>query len=223
MTGTATLTVELLDINDHAPDFREQELNFVVPQSPPNIGFEVARIEGYDMDTFENGAPFVFVWECTASQCSDFDLSVEQGTGATGILSSVKYYTRTCMIVFSAGVNGSDVAVVRTARASYSRRQLGFDAYELPLRMTDSPLSGQASQSQLRTLVLTIESTNEHQMQEEPESRMGAIAYTYLGMFDDVSCGRTYVRDEDDWDLDDKTFTCTDGCVSDDSTYFAFL
>ena len=126
-------------------------------------------------------------------------------------------------IVFSAGINGSDVAVVRTARPSYSRRQLGFDAYELPLRMTDSPLSGQASQSQLRTLVLTIESTNEHQMQEEPESRMGAIAYTYLGMFDDVSCGRTYVRDEDDWDLDDKTFTCEDGCVSDDSTYFAFL
>ena len=80
MTGTATLTVRVGDINDHAPDFTDEELNFVVPQST-TIGTELARIEGYDMDTYVNGAPFDFNWNCAENWCSDLDLVIEAGTG----------------------------------------------------------------------------------------------------------------------------------------------
>ena len=118
-----------------------------------------------------------------------------------------------CLLLF-VGVNGSDVAIVRAALSRYSRQELGRSTYEVPLSMRDTPSSSQAPLEEVRFVVLTIESTNEHPMESSPESRMGVIAYTYKGQFDDVSCGRTYVRDLDDWDLPDKTFTCVSGCIT---------
>ena len=71
----------------------------------------------------------------------------------------------------------------------------------------------------VRTVVITIESTNENPIDASKESVKGVAVYTYKGEIDDVSCGRTYVSDIDDWDLADKNFQCIGGCV-DQFTYF---
>ena len=79
LTGTATLSVTLLDINDNAPDLADGEDNFVVPANP-GVGFEVARIRGTDLDTDVNGAPFTMTWQCNDASCADFTFSIDTGT-----------------------------------------------------------------------------------------------------------------------------------------------
>ena len=76
MTGTATLSVTLLDINDHAPDFDDGEEEFVIPANAQS-GAEIARIYGFDLDSVENGPPFTFEWLCNEQWCSDFQLATE--------------------------------------------------------------------------------------------------------------------------------------------------
>ena len=77
MTGTATLSVTLLDINDHAPDFQEGEQEFVIPATA-SVGYEIGRIYGLDLDTEANGPPFTFDWQCNEPYCTtDLDLRIE--------------------------------------------------------------------------------------------------------------------------------------------------
>ena len=80
MTGTATLTVIVGDINDNAPELDLPEYPPVVPMytSPGTL---VAEIPIIDRDGPDNGPPFVLeACQSTNVGCFDFDFSLT-GTG----------------------------------------------------------------------------------------------------------------------------------------------
>ena len=77
--------------------------------------------------------------------------------------------------------------------------------------MTDNPTSGQPSRSETRILQVMIESLNQRRMLEKGSVKDVEV-YNYEGKYDNVPCGSVYVDDQDDGDLDDKTFICSEGC-----------
>ena len=68
MTSTATLIVNVLDVNDNAPQFK-YDYRPVVPENEPPELF-VIEVEAYDPDDYAagNGPPFMFALAKTASQ-----------------------------------------------------------------------------------------------------------------------------------------------------------
>ena len=64
MTGTATLTVKVGDINDNAPEFVDPEVLRVVRASTTK-GALVGQWEVMDRDQPENGPPFSVTTDCT--------------------------------------------------------------------------------------------------------------------------------------------------------------
>lgn len=57
-TGIATLNLEILDVNDNFPIFAEHYNPVVMENTPP--GQFLASIRAQDLDSPENGPPFVF-------------------------------------------------------------------------------------------------------------------------------------------------------------------
>ena len=77
-TGTATLTVTVLDVNDNFPDFAQS----IVPTIKENVVYtngEVTTFSAKDADTSDNGPPFTFELRCIqGSQCNKFELIFNQ-------------------------------------------------------------------------------------------------------------------------------------------------
>ena len=77
-TGTATLTVTVLDVNDNFPDFAQP----IVPTIKENVVYtngEVTTFSAKDADTPDNGPPFTFELRCIqGSQCNKFNLIFNQ-------------------------------------------------------------------------------------------------------------------------------------------------
>ena len=79
MTGTATLTVNVGDVNDHGPEFAE-DYDIWVPKSLGS-GSVVARLKIVDKDAPVNGPPFQVVQNVCGNRndpeiCRDFRFEV---------------------------------------------------------------------------------------------------------------------------------------------------
>ncbi len=79
MTGTATLTVNVQDINEHGPQFKTKPHIWAPKQVTNNQ--KIATLEIIDRDSAENGPPF----QATVCQnqniegCRDFRFTLEGG------------------------------------------------------------------------------------------------------------------------------------------------
>ncbi len=79
MTGTATLTVNVQDINEHGPQFKNKPHIWAPKQVTNNQ--KIATLEIIDRDSAENGPPF----QATVCQnqniegCRDFRFTLEGG------------------------------------------------------------------------------------------------------------------------------------------------
>ena len=78
-TGTATLVVTVVDVNDNKPELPEEYNNVVVRQTTQKDAL-VASFRASDRDSAKNGPPFDFTWNCNAPECTDFRLTVIKGT-----------------------------------------------------------------------------------------------------------------------------------------------
>ena len=80
MTGTATLTVTLSDINDNAPVLARNYQPVVEPNAP--VGTSVVTVQASDPDTAAaSGKPFRFSTSCAADNkaCEAFTLTENSG------------------------------------------------------------------------------------------------------------------------------------------------
>ncbi|ELU14775.1 hypothetical protein CAPTEDRAFT_226653 [Capitella teleta] len=180
LTGTATVFITVLDVNDNPPMFRESYAPVIAKDLQE--GMEIIRFYATDADLPENGPPFEFVNSCNTPECTDLRFEFEQDTSG----------------------GGEDAGIVLSNRNGFSREELGRSSYELTITMSDNPTSGEASQQQTYTLRLTIEDDN-YNMHSEGTKLV--TVYNYNGELGSVPLGNVFVEDPDDWDLPDKTFT----------------
>ena len=79
LTGTATLTVNVDDVNEHGPEFAE-DYDIWIPKTP-RVGAVVARIKIVDRDAPQNGPPFEIKDNVCSNRndppaCRDFEFEV---------------------------------------------------------------------------------------------------------------------------------------------------
>ncbi|XP_036440182.1 neural-cadherin [Colossoma macropomum] len=132
LTGTATIQLSLLDVNDNGPEF-EAAYSPVVWENVP--GPQVVRLNtsstllrAIDRDSVENGSPFTFSVPLEYRYSSDFHLQD----------------------------NENDTATIMALRAFDRERQKEF---LLPVIMTDS---GKPPKTVTSTLTITIGDKNDH-------------------------------------------------------------
>ena len=97
--------------------------------------------------------------------------------------------------------SGNDRGIIQTKKTTYNRAQQKY--YYLPIKIWDTPSSGQVSQTGTSTLTLTVQDSNDH---DQKPGQKEVTIYNYKGMFSDISLGDVYAEDPDDWDRGDKTF-----------------
>ncbi|XP_059140331.1 neural-cadherin-like isoform X2 [Physella acuta] len=180
-TGTATLQVNVLDVNDNFPIFKE-DYHPVVPENmeltSPLLVLEVFAL---DKDTPVNGPPFGFALpqNCQVIACNLFSLEFKED-----------------------GDNGDGTALIRT-ESKFDREKTKF--YELPIVMWDLRGTGKTkAQTGTNTLTIIIGDVNDN---EHYPGHQDIFVYNYKGQFGPLVIGRVFVEDLDDWDLQDKTFT----------------
>jgi len=71
MTGTATLTVYVGDVNDNAPDIGVIEPSDVIVGTETKIGDEVFRFQAADDDAGDD--PIAISYICNNPKCQDFN------------------------------------------------------------------------------------------------------------------------------------------------------
>ena len=98
---------------------------------------------------------------------------------------------------------GNDILAVRTVKSTYSRNELGFGQYDIPVTLIDTPLSGQPSMSATSTLIIIVEDINDN---PHSASSKTIEVYNYKGLYSDIYIGHVYVEDKDDWDRAEKTY-----------------
>ncbi|XP_016373242.1 neural-cadherin-like, partial [Sinocyclocheilus rhinocerous] len=132
LTGTATIQMALLDVNDNGPEFEAVYAPIVWENV---LGPQVVRLNqsstllrGVDQDSEENGSPFSFSVPLEYRYSNDFHLQD----------------------------NGNDTATITALRAFDRERQKEF---LLPVIMTDS---GSPPKTVTNTLTITIGDENDH-------------------------------------------------------------
>ncbi|XP_035275512.1 neural-cadherin-like [Anguilla anguilla] len=155
-TGSATVQLALLDVNDNGPEF-EAAYRPVVWENTPGpqvvwLNQTSALLHAVDRDTPENGPPFSFSLPAELRHSRDFHLQD----------------------------NGNGTATVTALRAFDRERQREF---RLPVVMRDS---GRPSRTVTGTLTVTIGDKNDHAHQAGEKnvyvnSHRGVMATTVLG------------------------------------------
>ncbi|GAB6020929.1 hypothetical protein CHUAL_003573 [Chamberlinius hualienensis] len=176
-TATATLTVNVLDVNDNAPEFAA-DYRPVVDEMEP-YGQFVVEVLAYDKDDYSagNGPPFEFSLSPSASTriTESFRLEfVQYGDNNKG---SAKIYTK----------------------VTFDREEQ--KEYYIPIVIKDA---GKPQMSATSTLTVIIGDVNDNPM--GPGST-NIFVYNYRGRAPTSEIGRVYVDDKDDWDLPSKTFS----------------
>ncbi|XP_048742923.2 neural-cadherin-like isoform X4 [Ostrea edulis] len=177
-TGTATLTINVGDINDEDPTFMARPEPKVMEGSPPK---QVTVLYGVDPDGSPYGGPFTFNLDCANSICNKFSLQENPS-----------------------GDNGNGIATIRSL-VKFDREEQKF--YYLPIVMTDMRgHPDQPTLGRTATSTLTIEIGDENDNPHSP-AHQNIHVYNYKGLFGNIDIGQVSDTDLDDDDLDDKTFT----------------
>lgn len=179
-TSTATLTVNVLDVNDNAPVFKEDYRPVVPENEPPS--FLVVEVEAYDPDDYSagNGPPFHFALANSASSVIKQSFKFEYKKDGGGGEGSFKIFT-----------------------AVEFDREMQKE-YFVPIVIQDS---GSPSMSATLTLTIIIGDKNDNPMKDGSTE---IFVYNYKGKAPETLIGRVYVEDKDDWDLPDKIFSWRD-------------
>lgn len=181
-TGTATLTVNVRDVNDNAPKLRDDDPVIVFENRHPH---KIAEVFAVDIDDTSkgNGPPFYFRMDPTAPDAIVASFYVE--------------YSRS-----GDGLNGS--AIVRTSR-SFDREYQKI--YSIPIVITDS---GNKQMTGTSTLTVIIGDRNDNKMQPSSKQVLVYTIEGHVINDSETPIGRVHVSDRDDWDLPDKTFQWAD-------------
>ncbi|ESN95524.1 hypothetical protein HELRODRAFT_179299 [Helobdella robusta] len=182
-TGRGTLMISLLDVNDNPPEFAAIYQPVVYENKPAEQ--MVIMVSAVDRDSAANGAPFELWLPCGGAcpcqanpTCADFGFTFIPG----------------------GGLNGNGAGRIQTLRSFDRELQ---KEYEIPIVMRDS---GQPSVSGTSTLTVTIGDVNDN---EHFPGHKEVLVNKYVGWkgeFDNYPLGNVFAEDEDDWDLENKTF-----------------
>ncbi|ESO86530.1 hypothetical protein LOTGIDRAFT_167053 [Lottia gigantea] len=187
-TGTASLTVNLIDINDNYPIFK-YDYRPIVMENDPNFPKEVIRVHGKDLDTEKFGPPFGF----KSTRCED-------GTSRCPCPGrpTCDFFNLTAN---DAGDGGNGEGVIFT-KAEFDREKQKY--YYIPIVMWDMRGKGDPN-SQTGTNTLTVEIGDINDNPHNPGHK-DIFVYNYKGLFGNIPIGNAYAADPDDWDVVDKTF-----------------
>ncbi|XP_029635711.1 putative neural-cadherin 2 [Octopus sinensis] len=124
-TGTATLTVNLSDVNDNYPIFKENYRPIVWENSPPKKDFQL--IEAKDRDEGKNGPPFTFVYTCRGSNydlCKDFAMTFDK-SAQVGKISSLRKFDREVKKYYDMPIEMADSGIPPMKGINYLRIEIG--------------------------------------------------------------------------------------------------
>lgn len=79
MTGTATVTINIADVNNHAPTVTQPAYPPVVRRSYTTAGNVIATLPITDLDGPSNSVPFKFtenLSQCSAAYCTDLSYEI---------------------------------------------------------------------------------------------------------------------------------------------------
>ncbi|XP_071179939.1 neural-cadherin-like isoform X3 [Mytilus edulis] len=183
LTGTATLTVSVNDINDEFPKIKGVPYAKIMENAP--ISTLVTTVLGEDPDLPNNGPPFGFDGiPCTSqsqAQCK-FDVN------------------------FMAALDGGNGGAQIKSKEVFDREVKKF--YYLPIKMWDKRgVSNALSMTGTNTLTIEIGDINDN---PHGPGTQNIHVYNYKGMFKNIEIGAVNYADLDDHDIDDKTFVGPD-------------
>lgn len=177
-TATATLIVDVLDINDNAPHFREEYRPVVMENTPPPL--QVVEIFADDPDEQPPTRPlFKFQLDERA------DLRIKQSF----------------RVVFNR--DGDDKRGSATVYTNVTFDREEQKEYQVPIVIADS---GNPSLTSTNTLTVIIGDENDNEMYPGKKEIFVYIFKGLSKLTRPVPIGRVHVEDLDDWDLPDKVF-----------------
>ncbi|XP_064640913.1 neural-cadherin-like isoform X2 [Lineus longissimus] len=180
-TGTGTLTISILDINDNWPQFKEPYHPVVMENSKPVVF--VALIFAKDPDNSTNGAPFLFSEPANSPTKNDFTMKFEQG--------------------LDSGNGGGRINTERT----FDREKQKY--YLMPIVMADK--LGLSGTNTLTVTIGDINDNDQTPGHKEitiynyegficPKENVSC-------KFKEAYLGNAYAEDPDDWDMKDKRYS----------------
>ncbi|XP_047585619.1 protocadherin beta-13-like isoform X1 [Lutra lutra] len=78
LSGIAQIYIEVLDINDNAPEFEQPLYRVQIPEDSP-IGFLIVTVSATDVDTGVNGEIFYSLFQASEEICKTFEIHPETG------------------------------------------------------------------------------------------------------------------------------------------------
>ncbi|XP_059243402.1 protocadherin beta-13-like, partial [Mustela nigripes] len=77
-SGIAQIYIEVMDINDNAPEFEQPLYRVQIPEDSP-IGFLIVTVSATDVDTGVNGEIFYSLFQASEEICETFEIHPETG------------------------------------------------------------------------------------------------------------------------------------------------
>lgn len=189
MTGFATLTVIVKDVNDNFPQFLKDYKPQVL-EGDDNFPAVLQKILGKDPDAAPFGPPFGFA----SPKCEDGSEKCPCASRPT-----CEFFD----LVFNSADDGGNGSATISTKAVFDREKQKY--YYIPIVMWDMRGKKDArAMTGTNTLTVTIADINDN---IPKPGHQDIFVYNYKGLFGPLDIGRVFVEDDDDWDLEDKTFT----------------
>ncbi|XP_052798901.1 neural-cadherin-like [Mya arenaria] len=196
-TGTATLTVSVLDVNDNYPDFAQTYTPSLMENKEYNAN-QLLVFSAIDADGPGNGSPFSFELECSAVGASPQCDCSRQGANCRDNEKENRFTLS--MTAISATI---------TVTGTFDREN--EKVVRLPVKMCDvAGMNRQDQQCGIRFLDVDITDENDN---INHDGNQFITVYNYKGLFGNIVIGTV-----DDFDLDDndndKVFSLQNEAVS---------